>query len=125
MIHANIFIFQFISTEYQTEVAEKDVREILVDVPHQKLIPAMFHLIWTKIRNEASGDSGDSGDMQNWPLKVEISALWFMFSKIYIKVALEASEEDFYEKIPAKFQVKHAVSLFIKVNNLVTKAGEA
>ena len=53
--------------------------------------------------------------------------------KISIKDTLEASEEehcpetkeDFYEKIPAKFQVKHAVSLFIKVNNLVTKAGDA
>ena len=77
-VHANIFMFQFISAEYQTEVSEKDVREILVDVPHQKLIPAMFHLIWTKIRNESSGDS-DSGDMQNWPLRVGISVLWFMF----------------------------------------------
>ena len=53
--------------------------------------------------------------------------------KISIKDTLEASEEehcpeskeDFYEKIPVKFQVKHAVSLFIKVNNLVTKAGDA
>ena len=59
---------QFISDEYQTEVEEKDIGDIMVDVPHQKLIPALFHLIWTKIRNESSGDSGD---MQNWwPLKV-------------------------------------------------------
>ena len=69
---SNIFMFQFISAEYQTEVAEKDIRDILVDVPHQKLIPALFHLIWTKIRNESSGDSVD---MLNWPLKVGITVL--------------------------------------------------
>ena len=33
--------------------------------------------------------------------------------------------DDFYRKIPAKLQVKHAVSLFIKVNNRVTEAGDA
>ena len=46
---------------------------------------------------------------------------------------MEASEEencpeaqnDFCNKIPAKLQVKHAVSLFIQVNNRVTKAGDA
>ena len=66
--NTSIAMFQFISDEYQTEVAEKDIGDIMVDVPHQKLIPALFHLIWTKIRNESSGDSGD---MQNWwPLKV-------------------------------------------------------
>ena len=45
---------------------------------------------------------------------------------------MEASEEEhcpevkdnFYEKVPAKLEVKHAVSLFIKVNNRVTQAGD-
>ena len=66
-----IFMIQFISAEYQTEVAGKDVGDILVNVPHQKLIPALFHLIWTKIRNESNGDSVD---MPNWPLKVGITS---------------------------------------------------
>ena len=61
---------QFISAEYQTEVAAKDIEDILVDIPHEKLIPALFHLIWTKIRNESSGDSGD---MPSWSLKVGIA----------------------------------------------------
>ena len=71
-MNASISMFQFISAEYQTEVAEKDIGDIMVDVPHQKLIPALFHLIWTKIRNEASGDSVD---MLNWPLKVWMAIL--------------------------------------------------
>ena len=65
--NASISSFQFISADYQTEVAEKDIGDIMVDVPHQKLIPALFHLIWTKIRNESSGASVD---MLDWPLKV-------------------------------------------------------
>ena len=125
-------MFQFISDDYQTEVEEKVVKDIMVDVAHQKLIPALFHLIWTKIRNQSSGDSVD---MPNWPLKVGMTFLWiFFFVLINIfKETLEASEEehcpevkeDFYKKIPASLQVKHAVSLFIKVNARVTRASDA
>ena len=125
-------MFQFISDDYQTEVEEKVIKDIMVDVAHQKLIPALFHLIWTKIRNQSSGDSVD---MPNWPLKVGMTFLWIFFFVLInnFKESLEASEEehcpeakdDFYKKIPASLQVKHAVSLFIKVNARVSRAGDA
>ena len=128
----HMHMFQFISADYQTEVEDKVIRDILVDVPHQKLIPALFHLIWTKIRNQSSGDSID---MPNWPLKVGMTFLQILFYVLihFFKDTLEASEEehcpeakdDFYKKIPASLQVKHAVSLFIKVNGRVTRAGDA
>ena len=69
-------MFQFISADYQTEVEEKVIKDIMVDVAHQKLIPALFHLIWTKIRNQSSGDSID---MLNWPLKVGLTFLPILF----------------------------------------------
>ena len=125
-------MFQFISADYQTEVEEKVIKDIMVDVAHQKLIPALFHLIWTKIRNQSSGDSID---MPNWPLKVGMTFLQILFHVLihFFKDTLEASEEEhcpeakdyFYKKIPASLQVKHAVSLFIKVNGRVTRAGDA
>ena len=48
-------------------MAAKDVKSIMVGVPHHQLIPALFHLIWTKIRNESAGDGVG---MPDWPLKV-------------------------------------------------------
>ena len=63
-------MFQYISAEYQTEVPDEDIANILVDVPHQKLIPALFHLIWTKMRNQSSFDSVG---MPNWPLQVKMT----------------------------------------------------
>ena len=48
-----------------------DVRkESLTRVPHTWLLPNLFHLIWTRLRDEPMGDTSN---WPEWSLKVGIS----------------------------------------------------
>ena len=77
-------------------------KEILTRVPHAWLLPNLFHLIWTRLRDEPMGDTSN---WPEWSLKVGMSNVeplllghWYEIMALYyvklILTEISASRQD-------------------------------
>jgi len=71
-------------------------KEILTRVPHTWLLPNLFHLIWTRLRDEPMGDTS------NWPE-------WSL--KEMLEAHVESGEEQ-CEQLPEQILLQHSVAFF-------------
>ena len=90
-------------------------------IPHQWLSPALFNLIWCKLR---AAPTEDSVGQPEWPLKVSLKFTLNIFLKFQTKTndqdtldAFLANDEasTYCQDLPNMLKVKHAVDLFINV----------
>jgi hypothetical protein len=82
---------------------EGSCRETLTRVPHAWLLPALFGLVWERLRTEPTGDTANWPD---WPLKL-------MFDG-----------EEQGEELPDDVLVKHSVAFFLGLCRIMEDAAQ-
>jgi len=88
-------------------ISTEVIKTMLFEVPHhQWLTTNLFNFIWEKLRAQPTGDNSGLPD---WSLKDSLAAF------------VEEDGAEYCDSIPEGIQVKHAVELFINVNNVILK----
>ena len=86
-------------------------RDALTRIPHTWLLPALFHLIWSRLRDEPLGDTSF---WPQWPLKVggPMSLICCTSPQEMLAHHVEAGGEQ-CEELPEEILVQHSVAFFL------------
>ena len=111
---------QDIPVEYRVSLANRDfLPHLLKSVSPDWLLSTLFTFIWTKLRARPTGEAVNQPE---WPLKVcrdLVRLLLITFCQETLQAFVSEGEEIFCEAITNEVLCKHAVDLFVSINNFL------